>query len=48
MFVELPHDFEAFLDEDFVLKLDKSLYGLNVAPLHWFKKLSAGLKLHGF
>ena len=48
VFVELSHDFEASLDRDFVLKLEKSLYRLNVAPLCWFKKLSTGLKLHRF
>ena len=48
VFVKLPYDFEALLDRYFVLKLNKSLYGLNVAPLCWFKKLSTGLKLCQF
>ena len=36
------------MNEDFVLKLGKSLYGLNATPLHWFKKLSASLKSRRF
>ena len=44
VYVELPRDFTSNLERDYVLKLHKSLYGLNVAPLRWFEKLSAGLK----
>ena len=33
VYVQLPQDFDSTLEGDFVLRLNKSLYGLNVAPL---------------
>jgi hypothetical protein len=35
-------------DNEHVLKLDKSLYGLVQAPMYWGKHLKAALERHGF
>ena len=52
VFVELPKDFYAIGDdgseENVVLQLIKSLYGLKQSPLKWFQKLCSGLKARGF
>ena len=48
IYVNLPADFDAQKDGDFILKLNKSLYGLHQSPLAWLDKLSAGLKARGF
>ena len=34
--------------KELVMKLNRSLYGLVQAPLHWFNKLKEGLNKHGF
>ena len=34
--------------DEFVLKLNKSLYGLHQAPLSWFAHLKQHLENHGF
>ena len=51
IFLELPKGFVA--DDDgqegaYVMKLNRSLYGLKQAALYWFQHLSDGLKRHGF
>ncbi len=51
VFMELPIGFEATDGENcktYVLKLNKSLYGLKQAGYNWFVKLSNGLCDHGF
>ena len=34
--------------EEWVLKLNKSLYGLNQASIHWFGLLKTGLERRGY
>jgi hypothetical protein len=51
LYMELPIGFDAPNNEDwkfYVLKLNKSLYGLNQAGYNWFAKLSNGLKDRSF
>ncbi len=51
VFMELPICFDAPNNEDqkfYVLKLNKSLYGIKQAGYNWFAKLSNGLQDHGF
>jgi hypothetical protein len=51
VFMELPIGFEAPDGENcktYVLKLNKSLYGLKQAGYNWFAKLSNGLHNRGF
>ena len=45
VFIEIPKDFGwAGPDENVVLKLNKSLYGLRQAALHWFEKITSALE----
>ena len=46
--MELPKDFSAKQNGDFVLWLNKSLYGLCQAPLIWYEHLKANLEQCGF
>jgi hypothetical protein len=51
LYMELPASFDAPNNEDwkfYVLKLNKSLYGLKQAGYNWFAKLSNGLQDRGF
>jgi hypothetical protein len=48
IFCEIPQDFDSPEEGDYVLELDKSLYGLRQAPLTWYEHLKAGLERHGF
>jgi hypothetical protein len=51
VYMELPIGFDAPEEENcrsYVLKLNKSLYGLKQAGYNWFAKLSNGLQDHGF
>jgi hypothetical protein len=52
IWMDLPIDFEPIKDPDhkpqYVLKLQKNLYGLKQASFNWYKKLCAGLKDQGF
>ena len=48
MYVELPKGFDAPTDNDYVLKLDKNLYGSRDAPLAWFETLKLSLEKRGF
>jgi hypothetical protein len=51
VYMELLIGFDAPEGEScisYVLKLDKSLYGLKQAEYSWFSKLSNGLQDHGF
>jgi hypothetical protein len=48
IFVEIPKGFDSPDEGDYVLQLDKSLYGLRQAPLTWYEHLKAGLEKHGF
>ena len=47
VYVELPTGFKCKRDGDFVLTLNKALYGQTVAPQRGFEKLSAGLEKQG-
>ena len=47
-YIELPKDFSAKQDGDFVLQLNKCLYGLCQAPLSWYEHLRTNLEQHGF
>ena len=43
--MEIPRDFIAGdVDNKYVLKMNKSLYGLMQAPLSWFEHLKKHLK----
>ena len=45
IFIEYPRDFTAAdVDNKYVLKMNKSLYGLRQAPLSWFEHLKKHLK----
>jgi hypothetical protein len=47
----LPIGFQVSTENEskrYILKLNKSLYGLKQASLNWFKKLKQGLINHGF
>ena len=45
VYMEFPHDFSPSDEsDDFVLKLNKSLYGLDQAPLSWFTHLKQHLE----
>jgi hypothetical protein len=47
----LPIGFQVDTENEskcYILKLNKSLYGLKQASLNWFKKLEQGLIDHGF
>ena len=48
VYMELPKDFSAKQNGDFVLWLNKSLYGLCQAPLIWYEHLKANLEQCGF
>ena len=48
VYMELPKDFSAKQDGDFVLQLNKSLYGLHQAPLSWYEHLKTNLEQCGF
>jgi len=50
VFMELPYGFEATNGENknYVLKLNKSLYGLKQAAHNWFQTLDGALKNRGF
>ena len=48
VFMELPYGFRHGKRGQFVLKLKKNLYGLAVASLNWFNKLTEGLEAEGF
>jgi hypothetical protein len=48
VYIELPTGFGSPTSGDYVLKLNKSLYGLCQAPKSWFDKLSAELHKLGF
>jgi hypothetical protein len=51
VYMELPLGFDAPDNENhkhYVLRLNKSLYGLKQAGYNWFAKLSNGLEDHGF
>ena len=42
--MDSPNDFSAKQDGDFVLQLNKSLYGLCQAPLSWYEHLKTNLE----
>ncbi len=51
VYMELPIGFDALNGENrkfYVLRLNKSLYGLKQAGYNWFAKLSNGLQDRGF
>ena len=48
VFIELPQGFNHSNDEDCVLKLNKSLYGMTDAPLIFFELLKSNLEKIGF
>jgi hypothetical protein len=52
IWMDLPISFKPIKDPDhkshYVLKLQKSLYGLKQASFNWYRKLCAGLKDQGF
>ena len=48
VFMHLPRGFQSELKGKSCLKLNKSIYGLSVAPRLWFKHLLAALELEGF
>ena len=49
VYMELPHDFMTKDDNnnDYVLKLNKSLYGLKHAPLSWSENSPSKLRICG-
>ena len=47
VYIELLQGFNAPREGDFILKLNKALYGQVVAPQRWFEKLSAALEKAG-
>ena len=44
VFMQLPIGMEVEVEYGYVLKLNKSLYGLKQASLNWFKHLKKGLE----
>jgi hypothetical protein len=48
VFVELPQDYAASESSDYVLKLNKSMYGFKQAPTMFFDHLCTALKERGF
>ena len=49
LFMELPKDFMTTdVDNNYILCLNKSFYGLKQAPLSWFAHLKQHLESHGF
>ena len=45
IYMEIPRNYTAAdVDNEYVLKMNKSLYGLRQAPLSWFKYLKKHLK----
>jgi hypothetical protein len=48
VYIELPTGFRSPTGGDYILKLNKSLYGLCQAPKSWFDKLSMELRGLGF
>ena len=48
IYVELPKGYGHNNNEDCVLRLNKSLYGMRDAPVHFFNLLKANLKSCGF
>ena len=48
VFMELPFGFDVDGSRNFVLKLNKSLYGLKNSSRNWFQHLTNGLKNRGF
>ena len=48
VYIELPTGFNPSTTGDYILKLNKNLYGLCQAPKSWFDKLDAELKGLGF
>jgi hypothetical protein len=51
IWMHLPISFQVDTENEsksYILKLNKSLYGLKQASLNWFKKLKQGLIDHGF
>ncbi|MGZ8880111.1 MAG: reverse transcriptase domain-containing protein, partial [Halobacteriota archaeon] len=48
IYIEIPAGFVAPEEGDWVLKLDKNLYGLKQAGLNWFETLKDALESRGF
>ena len=48
VYCKLPHKFIGPDNDQYVLKLKKSLYGLKLAPRLWFKMLEKSLHNRGF
>ena len=48
VYIELPAGFDSPIDGDYILKLNKNLYGLCQAPKSWFDKLAGELRALGF
>ena len=49
VYMEIPKDFmTSDKNNDYILKLNKSLYGLQQAPLSWFTHLKEHLEQQGF
>jgi hypothetical protein len=48
VYIELPSGFGSPIDGDYILKLNKNLYGLCQAPKSWFDKLAGELQGLGF
>jgi hypothetical protein len=51
IFLELPHGFQlpaGVNKKDYVLKLNKNLYGLKQAGFNWYEKLKKGMETRGF
>ena len=48
VYIELPAGFTSPADGDYILKLNKNLYGLCQAPKSWFDKLAFELQSLGF
>ena len=48
VYMELPFGFDCDGSRSYVLKLNKSLYGLKNSSRNWFQHLTSGLKTRGF
>ena len=49
IYMEIQKDFTTYdVDNSYVLHMNKSLYGLQQAPLSWFEHLKTHLESHGF